>query len=121
MKNQPTGRIEIGGRGTGEFDEADLAKRAAEIARMDGRNGTNKADWTQAQEELQGISTSFPPESSEAVASVHDWNDPGSVGHRGHKNPLEDEYPAVESLINEGLEEADRDQRLEAVREEDEQ
>ncbi len=84
-----------------------LAKRAAEIARMDGRNGTNKADWTQAQEELQGITTSFPPESSEAVASIHDWNDPGSVGHRGHKNPLEDEYPAVESLINEGLEEAD--------------
>lgn len=120
MKEHPNGRIEVGGRGTGEFDEADLAKRAAEIARMDGRTGTNKADWERAQDELRGVIDSFPPESAEAVASVHDWNDPGSVGHRAHKNPLEDEVSAVESLINEGLDEADRDQRLEAVREEDE-
>lgn len=121
MKHQAAGRIEVGGRGTGEFDEADVAKRAAEIARMDGRTGTNKADWIQAKEELQGINTSFPAESAEAVASIHDWDDPGSVGHRGHKNQLEDEESPVETLINEGLEEADRDQRLNAVREEDEQ
>lgn len=110
-----SGRIQIHGAGIGEISEADLARRALEIARMDGRTSANSIDRDHAREELLHAGPPPAPEADETVQPVRLWSEAvGSTGHQAPKVAMEDEYSAVEQLINEGLEEAERDQRLSA-------
>ena len=53
------GRIEIHGGGIGEISDADMQRRAAEIARMDGRAEPGEQDRLRAREEL--VQPGTPP------------------------------------------------------------
>jgi hypothetical protein len=107
-----SGRIQIHGAGVGEISESDLERRALEIAHMDGRTAANAADRAQARNEL---THSGPPPAPEGDEEIRRWSEAaGSTGHQAPRIGPEDEISPVEQLINEGLEEADRDQRLSA-------
>jgi hypothetical protein len=55
------------------------------------------------------------PELDERTVELTEWDEPpGSTGTAAPKSQLEDEVSAGEQLIEEGLDEADRDQRLAA-------
>jgi len=110
-----TGRIQIHGAGIGELSEADLERRAAEIARMDGRTSANAVDRSHAREELLHSGPPPAPEADETVHPVRLWSEAaGSFGHQAPRIGPEDEESPIEQLFYEGLEEADRDQRLSA-------
>ena len=54
-------------------------------------------------------------EEAEAFASAHEWKDaPGSMGHRVTRQKLDDEDSSIEELVNQGLDEAEREQRAAA-------
>lgn len=107
-----SGRIQIHGAGVGELSETDLERRALEIAHMDGRPVANAADRAHARDELIH---SGPPPAPEGDETVRLWSEAeSSVGHQAPRIGPEDEISPVEQLINEGLEEAERDQRLSA-------
>jgi hypothetical protein len=117
----PTARIEIHGGGAGEISNADIERRAAEIARMDGRIDVTDHDRFHARNELSSSGAPPPDEFDETIANVQAWDEsPASHGHRAPRIGPDDEISATETLINEGLEEADRDQRLSASTEEEE-
>jgi hypothetical protein len=106
------GRIQIHGAGVGELCEHDIERRALEIAQMDGRTSAHAGDRLNAREELVDSS---PPPAPEGDDSIRLWSDAeSSVGHMAPRIGPEDEISPVEQLINEGLEEAERDQRLSA-------
>lgn len=116
MKNN-VGRIQIHGSGVGEISEADIERRAREIALADGRNRPGAQDLAAAREELTDPRTPPAPEADETVRPVELWSKAAaSVGHRGVHTSLDDEQSGAEQLVNEGLEEADRDQRVSAGR-----
>ncbi len=116
--NKNTGRIQIHGNGVGEISETDIEQRAAEIARMDGRTQAAAQDRLAAREELQHPGPQSESDADEAVAPVELWSEAAaSYGHRGVNSALEDEQSAGEKLVNEGVEEADSDQRLSASEE----
>jgi len=110
-------RIQIHGRGVGEISEADIEARAREIAEADGRTRPGSRDILQAREELTNPRAPAAPEADETVRPVGLWSKgASSVGRRGVHTHLEDEQSGAEQLVNEGLEEADRDQRVSATR-----
>lgn len=109
------GRIQIHGAGVGELSNADLERRAREIAHMDGRTAANAADRAHARDELVNSGPPPAPEADETDQPVLLWSEAaGSIGHQAPRIGPEDEISPVEQLINEGLEEAERDQRLSA-------
>jgi hypothetical protein len=116
------GRIEIHGGGIGEISDADIQRRAAEIARMDGRAEPGEQDRLCAREELVQPGTPPAPEADESTTPIQSWSKgPASRGQRGVHTDLEDEVSPAEQLVNEGLEEADHDQRLSASKEQRQQ
>ena len=115
MNTPNEGRIQIHGAGVGEISDSDLARRADEIARMDGRAKANPADLVAAREEIQHTGPPPAPEADETVTPIRHWSDaPTSLGHQAPRIGEDDEISLAEQLVNEGLEEADRDQRLSA-------
>lgn len=53
------------------------------------------------------------PELSEGTRDLEEWDTPpDSLGHEAPRSEMEDEVSAVEELVEEGLDQADRDQRL---------
>jgi hypothetical protein len=59
---------------------------------------------------------SIPPEVNRATAELTEWDAPPSSSGRAAPKVLpEDDVPAAEALIGEGLEEADREQRIAAA------
>jgi len=55
------------------------------------------------------------PEVDERTTELTAWDEPpGTTGMAAPKTPMEDEVSAGEQLVEEGLDEADRDQRLAA-------
>lgn len=118
MNEIPAPRIEIHGKGVGEFSEADLHQRAVEIAQMDGRSEATLADRMRAKDELFTVRAPEAPEVDSITAEIQEWDEsPASLGHMTPRVLPEDEISATEILTEEGLEEADRDQRLSAPRE----
>lgn len=118
MSTQNTGRIQVHGAGVGEISSADIETRAGEIARMDGRPKAGAQDRQQARDELEHPGPPPAPEADETVKPVQLWSQGvASEGHRGIRTKLDDEVSPGELLVNEGLEEAERDQRLSASEE----
>lgn len=118
----PSGRIQIHGAGVGEISEADIATRAQELARMDGRHSATAADRMRARDELIHAGPPPAPEADETVEPVRLWSEAvGSTGHQAPRVMPEDEISPVELLVNEGLEEAERDQRLSASENQEDQ
>ena len=115
MNNNQPGRIQIHGDGIGGVTEELIEKRAEELARMDGRRKAGEQDRHAAREDLLNPGPPPSPEADERTAPVELWSmAAASRAHRGVHTDLDDEESAAEQLVSEGVEEADRDQRLSA-------
>lgn len=108
-----TSRIELHGEGVGEISEATIERRAAEIAHMDGRITPTSFDRQRAYEDLTGPVHHSEPETQQETARIHTWDEPvGSSGHQAPRIGMDDESTIAEDLVEEGLDEADHEQRL---------
>jgi hypothetical protein len=109
---KPTGKILRGTEGVGTVTPQMLEERAREIARTDGRSQPNDLDRTRAREDLAG-----PASDSDKLPTTEepgrDWQMPlVSTGEKAPTVRPEDDENIPEKLIQEGVEEADHDQRL---------
>jgi hypothetical protein len=107
----PKGKILRGTEGLGTVTPQLVEERAREIARSDGREQPNDLDLTRAREELTGA-TSSSEKSATREEPGRDWGMP--LVSSGEKAPTvrpEDEENIPEKLIQEGVDEADHDQR----------
>ena len=115
------GRIAQHGAGLGTVTPEMVHRRAREIALSDGRKGNEvtSADWEQARRELLGAGND-PTVASDAeeASSTAGWDPaPPSIGHRAETQEVDDEQTMAEQLYQEGVEEADHDERVQAGRE----
>jgi hypothetical protein len=114
--------METRGRGDGEISDDAIARRAEELARMDGRPRASEQDRFHAREELANPGPPPSPEADETVRPVEKWSmAAASHGHEGPHVELEDEQSAAEQLVAEGVEEADHDRRVAASEEMEEE
>src|SRR5947209_11060467 len=124
-EKKANGKIELHGSGMGLPSNEDIEKRAREIALIDERNPDDftDADWKQAREELMGIANDDPPEeTAETQELTEEWQVvAGSKGRRAPSQIPEEHDSLGADLVDDGREEAARDQMLEARREEQEQ
>jgi hypothetical protein len=59
------------------------------------------------------VTPSNPPEVDSQTENLTEWDQPASAAaHSAPKNPIEDETTIAEELVEEGVDEADREQRL---------
>ena len=111
MDEAQEGKILRGTQGVGTVTPQMIEERASQIARSDGRAQANDLDRTRAREELIGrTSGSEKPATREEPG--RDWEMP--LVSSGEKVPPvrpEDEENIPEKLIQEGVDEADHDQR----------
>ena len=110
------GKILRGTEGLGTVTQQMIEQRAREIARTDGRLQTNDLDRIRAREDLTG-----PTSGSEKLPTKEepgrDWQMPlVSTGEKAPTVRPEDDENIPEKLIQEGIEEADHDQRLSSER-----
>ena len=110
------GKILRGSEGVGTVTPQMLEERAREIARSDGRSQPNDLDRIRAREELIGpTSASEKPPTNEEPG--RDWQMPlVSTGEKAPTLRPEDDENIPEKLVQEGVEEADHDQRLSSER-----
>ncbi|MGA9577443.1 MAG: hypothetical protein WBV90_07470 [Terrimicrobiaceae bacterium] len=110
--------------GIGTVTWAMVHERAVELALINGRTAleVSKSDWEQAKRELTGEPNTDPNEAVlEAAPESERW-DPvhGSTGHKVPVASSEDEDDEgrsdSERLVEEGIAEAEHDQRLQAAR-----
>ena len=111
-----TGKILRGTEGVGTVTPKMIEERAREIARSDGRLQVNDLDRSRAREDLTG-----PTSDSEKLPTNEergrDWQMPlVSTGDKAPTVRPEDDENIVEKLVQEGIDEADHDQRLSSER-----
>jgi hypothetical protein len=122
MKNPSkptTGKILNHGSATGVAGAGDLERRAEEVARIDGHERVSKLDRRQAERELAGEEMpALTDEDEESRGALsRDPSEPTSdFGHQVPDRETEEEQFAAERLVAEGVDEAERDQRLAARR-----
>jgi hypothetical protein len=114
---QPTSRkILRRTEGVGTVTPQMIEERAREIARSDGRAQPNDLDRTRAGEELTGT-TSASEKLPTREEPGRDWQMPlVSTGEKAPTVRPEDDENIPEKLVQEGVEEADHDQRLSSER-----
>ena len=123
--SQPgAGKIEVHGNGVGTPSREDVERRAREIALIDERDPDEftDADWNQARHELLGdVMTGPPEENADTLKLRREWEViPEDTGHRVPRPGIEEDEESVgEHCVSEGVEEAARDQMLEARRRRD--
>ena len=118
ISQQTRGKVEEHGKAVGVSSPGDLERRAAELARIDGRNEVTADDRARARAEL--LNLNLPPTvSQDADVSMQslsrDPSDPAT--DRGRQTPEymeNDEEEAVERLALEGVEEAQHEQMVSA-------
>lgn len=110
-------KVEVGGKGVSGFSEADIMRRARELAMIDNRAEITEEDRETALAEFRD--RNLPDavnEDSESMQSMsRDPSDP--MVDRGHQVPNrggDDEKAALEHLALEGVEEAQHEQMLQA-------
>ncbi|HZP59781.1 MAG TPA: hypothetical protein VFB27_05605 [Opitutaceae bacterium] len=113
------GKIFVHGRGIGPVSADAIERRAWEIARIEGHHAVSPDHRRQAEEELTGAA--LPPTANDDLESTdslsRDPSDPPV--ERGVESPTHeapDEQKAAERLVEEGVEEAQHEQMLEARR-----
>jgi hypothetical protein len=105
------GKILRGTKGIGNVTPEMIEERAREIARADGRETANDLDRSHAREDFIGSTSA--PEKPATEEPIEDWYTPrGSSGQQTPTVRPEDEENIPDTLIREGVEEADHDQRL---------
>lgn len=119
--NPPNAKILAGNSGLGVPSPEQVDARALELAKMDGRSDANEADVRAARAELlRRDEPEQSPEVDERTEDLMTWDEPvGSTGTRAPKVGPDDEFAGVQDLVEEGIEEADHDQRLTASDEQD--
>jgi hypothetical protein len=109
------GKILRGSEGIGTVTPQLIEKLAQEIARSDGRSQPNDLDRTTAHEELTGAPGSEKSPTREEPG--RDWQMPlVSTGEKAPTVRPEDDQNIPEKLVQEGVEEADHDQRVRSGR-----
>jgi hypothetical protein len=124
---QNDGAIIIHSSGIGTVTHRMVRERATELALINGRSAQDVSvtDWEQAKRELTGRPDLDPQQALLDFAPESErWDPlPGSTGSEVLTTPLEgedDEGRSLgEKLIEEGVQEAEHDQMLEAAREEE--
>jgi len=114
----PMGKILTGETGVGTVTPEMVEQRARELARMDGRNEPHDLDRQQAQAELLGPAEAGdgPEAVNEELERITSWDEaPESTGVRAALVRPEDDANIAETLVQEGMEEAEHDQRLSAA------
>lgn len=115
------GKISQHGRGLGTVTEAMVMKRARELAVINGRSRKQvlDSDMEQARRELTGEEPLAPEASAaEQVPEEGRWQSvPESVGRKEPALAADDEQTFSEKLVEEGAEEAEHEQMLQATRE----
>ena len=126
MKTNPLkqGIIIENSAGIGTVTREMVSVRAVELAIIDGRsaNDVSKSDWAQAKRELTGETEIDPKETVlESVPESERWDPlPGSTGDKVPEMSGEDEDEEgksnSEQLVEQGVNEAEHDQMLQAAR-----
>ena len=112
----PSGKILRGTEGLGTVTSQMIEERSREIACSDGRSQPNDLDRTRAREDLIGF-TSGSEKVPTREEPGHDWQMPlVSTGEKAPTVRPEDDENIPQKLIQEGIEEADHDQRLNSER-----
>lgn len=115
------GRFTDHGRGLGTVTEEMVRQRARELALINGRpeKGILDSDLEQARRELQGAEGLSPsPTAAESVAEEDRWNPvPDNDGRKAETLPAPDEQTFAEKLVEEGVQEAEHEQMVQANRE----
>lgn len=113
----PIGKISTGAQGLGTVTPEMVDERARELARADGRTEANEGDRHTAYREL--VPDSLEPVAPELDApeleNVTEWDT--APEEKGVAVPVvlpEDEANIAETLVQEGLDEADHTSRVEA-------
>jgi len=116
------GRFTERGRGLGTVTEEMVQKRARELALIAGRpkGQVLDSDYKQAYRELTGQERlNPPPAAGETIPEENRWEAVGvSPRHRAPVVPAPDEQTFAEELVEEGVEDAEQDQMIEAERKE---
>jgi len=110
--------------GIGTVTRGMVRERAVELALINGRTAleVSRSDWEQAKRELTGEPDTDPKEAVLESAPESERWDPvhGSTGHKVPVASNEDEDDEgrsdSERLVEEGIAEAEHDQRLQAAR-----
>jgi hypothetical protein len=126
MKTNPISKGIIAKKiaGIGPVSREMIRARALELALIDGRHHgqISRADYEQAQRELTGGSDlDAQTQTLEALPESKRWDMvPGSTGHQAPETLNEDEdeegRSESEQLVEEGVNEAEHDQMLQAAR-----
>jgi hypothetical protein len=112
MPNKPRGRIEAAGVGIGAVSDELLERRARDLAEEDGRSEPTEADRAAALKELTGLTEDSPPEVPPGDENLTSWNEsPDLIGHAVPTFSPPDETDIEAELTEEGVDEADIDQR----------
>jgi hypothetical protein len=112
MKKKPRGRIEVQGTGVSAVSDELLQQRARDLAREDGRSEPRDADFKKAREELSGFSEDSAPEvplGDESITSSDESAD--TLGYKVDTSPPDQDVDVGLELVEEGVDEADQDQR----------
>jgi hypothetical protein len=105
-------------RGVGTVTRGMVRQRACEIAIINGRpsNHCSRRDFLEAQRELTGVLPGLDGE-EDTLISTSQWGEaPVSTGHPVDKEETPDEQTVGEELIEQGINEAEHDQMLQAAR-----
>jgi len=115
------GRISNHSQAVGTVTWDMVRKRAREIATINGRSPGEvlDSDFDQARRELTTLEEE--PANEQILDSVPEserWNpEGGSTGKQILRQPLEDEEPQTERLVEEGIEDAEHDQMVQGAKE----
>lgn len=109
--------MEVGGKGVSGFSEADLERRALEIALIENRSEAGDADRARALAEFQDrdLPDAVNEDADSMQSMSRDPSDP--LVDRGRQVPEygnDDEKAALERMALEGVEEAQHEQMVES-------
>lgn len=109
--------MEVRGKGVSGFSEADLERRALELALIDNRSTASDGDRARARAEFQD--RDLPDAMNEDAESMQSMSrDPSDpLVDRGHQSPEyggQDEDTALQKIALEGVEEAQHEQMVES-------
>lgn len=110
-------KLEVRGKGTGGFSEADVQRRAKELALIENRAQPNESDRARALAEFRD--RNLPDAVNEDADSMQSLSrDPSEpLSDRGHQAPeygTDDEKAALEKMALEGVEEAQHEQMVQS-------
>jgi hypothetical protein len=112
MKKKPRGRIEVRGNEVSAVSDELLHQRARDLAQEDGRTEPRDADFKKAREELSGFTEDSAPEVPPGDESLTSWNESAdTTGQRVDTSPPDQDVDVGLELVEEGVDEADQDQR----------